>query len=231
MLSRRGFLVAGAAGSAALALGGHPATAGTKQVLVEDPTRRRYGPVLFIGDSTSSRHWSRLDNVLADRSVGPYRCDLQPGRSISRRIKTFPSGVEAVRSARKAGFDPPAVVVALGANDLGYATESRENFVALTDPLFAEIGSDAAIGFFNIFATVPTKARYFNAWLLEARSRWPNLLILDWAALAERHRRWHDNDGFHYNYEGAEARNAFMAKAMVDTVLFAHAMHQRWPAT
>ena len=229
MISRRRLLLAGAAGAAALALDTRSAGAGTDPVMVEDPTRRRYGPVLFIGDSTSSRHWSRLDNVLADRSVGPYRCDLQPGRSISRDIKKFPSGVEAVRSAREAGFDPPAIVVALGANDLGFATESRENFVALTGALFDEIGPNAAIGFFNIFATVPTRARYFNAWLVEAQAERPNLLVLDWASLAERHPRWHDDDGFHYNYTGAEARNAYMAQAMIDTYRFAHARGSNWP--
>ncbi len=229
VISRRRFLLAGAAGASALTLDTRSAGAGTDPVMVEDPTRRRYGPVLFIGDSTSSRHWSRLDNVLADRSVGPYRCDLQPGRSISRDVKRFPSGVEAVRSSREAGFDPPAIVVALGANDLGYATESREQFVELTNALFSEIGTQTTIGFFNLFATVPTRARYFNAWLLEAQNEWPNLLVLDWASLARRHPQWHAADGFHYNYTGAEARNAFMARAMIDTFLFAHARHQAWP--
>lgn len=229
VISRRHLLTATATGVASALLGSSRASAGSAQVLVEDPTRRRYGPVLFIGDSTSSRHWSRLDSALADHGVGPYRCDLQPGRSISREFKRFPSAVQAVRSARSLGFDPDAVVVALGANDLDYATSSRENFTDLTETLFREIGIDRAIGFFNIYATVPTKARYFNAWLEDARSSWPNLIVLDWASLARRHRRWHQDDGFHYNYEGAEARNRFVAQSMVDTVLFASVRLQRWP--
>jgi hypothetical protein len=230
VISRRHLLTATAAGAASTLLGSSPVSAGSANVLVEDATRRRFGPVLFIGDSTSSRHWSRLDNVLAEHEVGPYRCDLQPGRSISREFKRFPSAVRAVQDARSRGFDPQAVVVALGANDLGYATESHENFTDLTDTLFREIGPNRAIGFFNIYATVPTKARYFNAWLEEARTSWPNLIVLDWASLARRHRRWHQDDGFHYNYEGAEARNSFVARAMVNTVLFASARLQRWPA-
>lgn len=197
------------------------ARAAAGPIIVQDNTRRDVGPVMLIGDSTSSRLWRTMRNDLVRHGLGPFRYDLQPGRSISTSEGWGANAVESVRSARNAGFDPPSFVVALGFPDL-YAWEGNAHPVTtvpaaerLIAPLLTEIGRDRTVIVLNLHSATPRGAPIFNAALRRLTAQNPNLLVADWAALARDNQRWHLPDGYHYNLVGARARQEFLARSMV----------------
>lgn len=217
MFTRRQLIAAGLTVPVGVVLGTGRADAG-RSIIIQDQTVREFGPVLFISDSTSSRLYRSVRRTMREFNLGPYRIDYLPGRSIARYRRGYPSGAAAVRQSRAAGFDPPAYLIALGANDLRYATTSKAQFDELVDKLLGEIGPDRVVGFLNIYATVRSNAAVFNRYLGEATTRWPNLHVIDWATLARRNRRWHLPDGFHYTITGARRRNEFLCRAMIQLI-------------
>ena len=180
----------------------------------QDNTVRTWGNVMLIGDSTASGYLGHLIRSLNASDLGPYRCDLQAARSMHRPHRRYPSAVQAVRNARQQGFEPTAFVIAVGANDLRYGTRTRQAATTMFDTILTEIGSDRTVGICTIFANRPSGAIRFNRYLSEATQRWPQLHIINWAALARRHRPWHKPDGYHYTLTGARHRNDFLIAAM-----------------
>lgn len=191
-----------------------------KPFLVHDETVREFGNVVYIGDSTSNGSRSDLRLQLSNNTtLGPYRFDIGPGRSMVDNGATMYSGTEAVRRSRAEGqFTPAAFVVALGANDLKYGFRDRKHGDALFDRFMTEVGPDCTVCFTNMYATVPSKAPRFNRYLGYAVQRWPNLYVVDWAKTARRHPRWHKPDGFHMNLTGSRYRNTFILNSMVEAV-------------
>lgn len=203
------------------ALWGSTASAEASPIVGQDNTRRAFGAVLLIGDSTSSRRWRTLRRDLVARQLGPFRYDLQPGRSISTAEGWGYNAVEAVRAARRAGFDPPSFVVALGFPDL-YVWEGNAHPVTtvpaaerLIAPLLSEIGPDRTVIMLNLHSRTPRGAAVFNTALDHLAVQNPNLLVSDWASLAADNEGWHLPDGYHYNVAGARARQQFLALTMV----------------
>jgi len=94
---------------------------------------------------------------------------------------------------------------------------------AMIDAIMNEIGPDRTVGFLTLYTVHQSSAPKFNAALREATKRWPNLHIMDWAAVARRNVRWHNGGGVHYTMKGANARNRYLADAMVRTVKIARA--------
>lgn len=218
MFSRRRFLSLAAAVPGLVLLGEGEASAAVPFVRT-DPTVREYGPALFVGDSTTSGYRSNLLAQLRNTTLGPYRFDLGPVRSMTKTTRVMYSGVEAVRRARTAGFEPKVIVYGLGANDLRYGIRTPELATQAFDALVAEAGSGTTVGILNLYsprATRSSRIAAFNRYLAEASERWPNLVIVDWASLARKHRRWHKVDGVHYNLTGARNRNTFMIQSMID---------------
>ncbi|MFM8531774.1 MAG: GDSL-type esterase/lipase family protein [Ilumatobacteraceae bacterium] len=218
MLSRRQILSVAAAIPATAILGEGQASAAVPFIRT-DFTVREFGPALFIGDSTTSGYRSNLVLQLRDTTLGPYRFDLGPVRSMTKSTRVMYSGVEAVRRARAAGFEPKVVVFGVGANDLRYGIRTPELARQAFDPLVGEAGPDVTVGILNLYsprATRSSRIAAFNRYLEEATTRWPNLVIVDWASLARRNRRWHKADGVHYNMSGARHRNTFMIQSLID---------------
>lgn len=218
MLSRRRFLTLAAAVPTFLVLGEGEASAAVPFIRT-DLTAREHGPALFVGDSTTSGYRSNLLVQLRNTTLGPYRFDLGPVRSMTKTTRVMYSGVEAVRRARAAGFEPKVVVYGLGANDLRYGIRTPELAQRAFDALVSEAGPGVTVGILNLYsphATRSSRIAAFNRYLVEAATRWPNLVIVDWASLARRNRRWHKVDGVHYNLTGARNRNTFMIQSMID---------------
>jgi len=215
MLSRRQLLAAVAALPGPIIFGESAAHAASPFV-IQDNTVREFGNVVYIGDSTSNGSRANLRKQLETTALGPYRFDIGPGRAMIRPGRTMYSGVEAVRRSRLAGFVPEAYVVALGANDLKYGIATAKIARRTFDTLMGEIGTDCPVGFVTMYATVPSGCRRYNRYLKQAASRWPNIHIVDWASLANRHRNWHKPDGFHLNLHGSHQRNTFMIQSMID---------------
>jgi hypothetical protein len=110
-------------------------------------------------------------------------------------------------------------VIAVGANDLRYGTRTPQAATTMFDTILSEIGTERTVGICTIYATRPSGAIRFNRYLDEAAQRWPNLHIINWAALARRNRPWHKPDGYHYTLSGARRRNAFLITAMRDMAI------------
>lgn len=218
MLSRRQVLAGALTVPAALATAMEQADARqVKPFLVHDETVREFGNVVYIGDSTSNGSRSDLRLQLASTTLGPYRIDIGPGRSIVSNGHTMYSGVEAVRRSRAEGqFTPAVFVVALGANDMKYGLRTRKIAAAMFDRFMTEVGPDCTVGFTNMFATVPSMCPRFNRYLGYAVSRWPNLYVIDWAKVGRRHPRWHKPDGFHMTLSGSHYRNTFILDSMIE---------------
>ncbi|MEI7992747.1 MAG: hypothetical protein WCH93_09995 [Actinomycetota bacterium] len=221
-MSRRALLLAAAATPAALLLAPEAATAGSRPIILSDPTVRAHGPVMFIGDSTSSRLWRTMRKDIAAAGIGPFRLDLQPGRSISRRVGWGTNAITSVRNARLQGFDPPAYVLAVGFPDIHRWAANRtpivtvDGLVALIEPLLREIGADRTVAFLNLYSKKKMPTAAFNGALARLAVTWPNLSVVDWAALARQHRGWHISDGYHFTYFGARQRQKFIAQTMID---------------
>ena len=235
-MNRRTFLAAlGSVPATAVAAGALPASAGPVQPafhafpshargIITDTTLRTYGPIMFIGDSTSAKRWGYVRRDFSAAGIGPYRIDLNLARSLSRDGRARSSGVTAVRDARAAGFDPPAFVIALGFSDIIGSNRNRSfpasptaTTLAMMEPLMEEIGPDRTVGFLSLYGTVgyaASRARLFNVGLAAAAERWPNLVVVDWAGLARRNKWWHKSDGFHYGYTGSIKRQRFIVRAL-----------------
>jgi hypothetical protein len=194
-----------------------------------DSTVRTWGNVMLIGDSTAAGYRTHLVSLLRSSDIGPYRCDLQAARSMHREFPRYPSAVRAVRSARRAGFDPSAYVIAVGANDLRYGTRTAAAATTMFDTLLGAIGADRTVGICTIYGLRSPGAVRYNRYLAEATTRWPNLHILHWAPIARRHREWHQSDGFHYNLRGSRHRNVFLVNAMREMAMVEAARHQPPP--
>ena len=220
MLTRRQLLIAaGSLPAAAVLFDVDEADA--RPIVLTDAAARNWGPVMQIGDSTSGGYVSGLKRVLKSKNVGPYRCDIQGARSMYRPSKRFPSAIDAVRNARAEGFDPPAYLLALGSNDLWVVKRKRNSAPKMIDAILTEIGPDRTVGFLTLYTVHTSSAPTFNAALRDAIKRWPNLHIMDWAALAKRNQHWHNKGGVHYTMKGAMARNRYLADAMIATVRIA----------
>lgn len=222
VLSRRQVLAGALTVPAALAAAVEQADARqVKPFLVHDETVREFGNVVYIGDSTSNGSRSDLRLQLRETTLGPYRIDIGPGRSIVSNGHTMYSGVEAIRRSRAEGlFTPSVFVVTLGANDLKYGLRTPKIAASMFDRLMEEAGPECTVGFTNMFATVPSPCPRFNRYLGYAVNRWPNLYVVDWVKVARRHRRWHKPDGFHMTLSGSHYRNTFILNSMVDAVKF-----------
>jgi len=222
VLSRRQLLIAaGALPAVAVLLDTEAADA--KPIVLSDSKLRTYGPIMQIGDSTSGGYVGGLNRTLKAKKIGPFRCDIQGARSIDRPSKRFPSAISAVRNARAQGFDPPAYLLALGSNDLWVVKRKKDSAPKMIDKIMEEIGEDRTVGFLTLYTVHQSSAPKFNRALREATKRWPNLHIMDWAAIAKRHRNWHNKGGVHYTMKGAIQRNKFLADAMIKTVKIAEA--------
>lgn len=229
--TRRAVLGALAGAVPAIAFGHDPAGAALSWPrrpgqIIEDPTVRAHGPVMFIADSTSARSCDRMGPDLARREVGPFRIDLNLARYIDIDRPMRPSAIAAVRRARTEGFDPPAYVIGLGFPDILNGVHVRQFLrdpIAATanmvEPLLQEIGADRTVSFLNLYGTKGSKssrARMFNRGLEALLPAWPRLHIIDWASTARRHPWWHKPDGFHYTYNGGLQRHRFVYHAMIE---------------
>lgn len=222
MFSRRQFFAGTITAGATVLVSASAAEAAP--IIISDSTQRVYGPVMFIGDSTSSLRHRTMREDIASFWVGPFWLDLQPGRSISRTFGGRPSAVASVRSARERGFDPPTYVVALGFPDIirwernPRPTKSVASIRNLIIPLLDEIGNDRLVAFFDLYSVRPTAAENFNAALVSLAAERDNLVIVPWSALARRHRNWHKPDGYHYNGVGSRERTNFIGRTLREMV-------------
>lgn len=179
---------------------------------------------MFIGDSVSARFSERFPGAAAKAGLGPFRIDIQVGRSVSRNgFGWGRNAVRSVRYARSKGFEPSAVVVALGWVDIiAWSNNPRpirtpEATVGLIEPLLDEIGPDVSVTILDLLGTryKRTLAHPFNDGLAVLQEQRPNLTIAAWSKHAAGHSSWIQGDGYHMTRTGALRRQAFIVNALV----------------
>jgi len=194
------------------------ALAATPGALHLGMTPRPNGGLGVIGDSLTFAFLDGLDDSLRTQQWGPIGIEARSGR---RTIDTVDelisatSGIEAIGRMRAEGFDASIWVIALGANDTSYVSGNPAAADALIDTMMAEIGADRRVLWVNLFANSPDKmagAVEFNDRLTAAIDRHPLLSIADWSSLASANLDWFVDD-VHTNFDGAIARNEFVAQA------------------
>lgn len=200
------------------------AEAAPSPIILQDRTVRSSGPVMFIGDSVSAKFSERLPGAAAKAGLGPFRFDIQVGRSVSRN--GFGWGRNAVRSiryARSRDFAPSAVVVALGWVDILAWSNNPQPIrtpkatVGLIEPLLDEIGPDVSVTFLDLMGTRYKRrlAPAFNDGLAMLKEQRPNLNIAAWSKYAAGHGSWFQGDGYHMTRAGGLKRQTFIINALV----------------
>ena len=174
-------------GSAAARLAGHPTT-------TVAPPAPPSGPVYVLGDSLTV-------------GMAPNQPALLPGRSVEIDGKTGRTATEGldILATRKAPL-PPTVVMALGTNDI----ESPEEFTAVVNESMALLGPRRVI-WVNIASP---RSQPFNVDLDAARTRYPNLEIIDWASVMAAHPEDLVADQIHNTDAGYRLRAEVIASAL-----------------
>ena len=183
-----------------------------------DITARPNGGVGVIGDSLTFFYFGGLDDALHAQRWGPIGIEARSGRrttvTIDGRVSAT-SGIDALRRLRGSGFGASIWVVALGTNDTAFTAGNPAAADSLIDKMMAEIGADRRVVWVNVFAkssNAKARAVEFNGRLAAATARYPLLSIADWFSLASANLGWFVDD-VHTNFDGAVARNEFVAQA------------------
>lgn len=198
--------------------GAEPAPAGTRPA----PSAECHcKSVAHIGDSLSAYSRSSLASAYA-RVGAEAQIDAWGGRATLQKLEADPhTGKQAARGFRKAGFRG-CFVVALGTNDTAnvaagaHYTRARaiDDMMNAIDP-----SARAPVLWVNAFTTLRSghysnqNMKLWNRALAEARSRWANLTVLDWAAIAATGAAPF-SDGIHHTPAGYEVRNRAIAEAL-----------------
>lgn len=180
--------------------------------------------VAHIGDSLTA--YRKAELVEAYASVGlSAEIDAFGGRATLQKLRRdAKTGKQAALELAAAGGER-CWVVALGTNDTAnVAAGARYTRAGAIDAMMAAIDptGTAPVMWVNTFTTLRTgywsssNMRLWNAELLRAKKRWPNLRVFDWAAIAATGAAPFA-DGIHHTSEGYAARNKAIAEALAAT--------------
>jgi peptidoglycan/LPS O-acetylase OafA/YrhL len=184
--------------------------------------------VVHIGDSTSDglisadylpdprqRITAQYARVGVTRSV----MEISGGRSI---VETLPGQANAYAVAQqlvRSGYRG-CWVLALGTNDTADVyVGSGVGLATRIQRMMSVIGGEPVL-WVNVKSLVPAgpysehNMRLWNQALLQACSRYPNMRVFDWAALARP--QWFISDGIHYTSAGYAARSSLIATALAN---------------
>lgn len=179
-----------------------------------DDVARGNGAIALIGDSLTYAYWAGLPSSFVAEDWGPFQLEARSGRFTTTTTEAATSGLDAVRSVRAGGFDPPVWIIALGTNDLALTYGVPGATATLIDTMMDEIGPGHSVVWVNVYKKGSVaKAVAFNNELTAATGRYPDLVIADWFTVISAHPEWLQDDGVHNNVAGAIARNEFVANA------------------
>jgi hypothetical protein len=178
------------------------------------------GAVTVIGDSVLYGSKDSLPEALVAAGFGPVRYRAGLGYSTGNRL---PAGHDSsvanwISWWRAEGWDPPTLLVNLGANDVGFCdnTDGCETAVRY---LMERIGTTATVLWPMISHFYEADSEMWNAALDRVAADYPNLVLWDWPAArvaAGIPIAW---DNIHLPHSGAYAqRSALLAEALVAAV-------------
>src|SRR4051794_13379336 len=184
--------------------------------------------VVHIGDSTSEglvshdylpKRSDRIEARYAGVGVKTEHMEISGATSI---VETLPGGTNAQEVARGliAGGYRGCWVIALGTNDAAdVAVGSSVALSTRIDRMMSVIGKQPVlwINVKSLVASGPyndSTLEEWNAALLDACDKYPNMRIYDWASAVKD--AWYIPDGIHYTSPGYEARARLIAKALAE---------------
>ena len=181
---------------------------------------KRTKKVAHIGDSLTAYTVPSLIAAYENEGVQAV-VDAFGGRAILQKLPKDPrNGVQAVQKLKSEGFNGDWVI-ALGTNDTANvsvgSSYSRDGAI---DAMMNAIDPNKKARVMWVNAKTTTSSgpwsnanmQLWNAALDRATSRWPNLVIYDWAADASAQKPPF-NDGIHHTVDGYAIRNKSIAKA------------------
>lgn len=178
--------------------------------------------IAHVGDSLTAYTIEPLRTAYAKVSV-TATIDAFGGRAILQKLPDAPkTGKQAALDLVKAGFKG-CWVVALGTNDTAnVAAGASYTRAKAIDEMMKAIDPEAraTVMWVNTYTTKTTgywsnaNMKLWNEALAEARARWPNLEVFDWAAIAATGAAPY-TDGIHHTTAGYTVRNKSIAEALV----------------
>lgn len=182
--------------------------------------------VVDIGDSTSEGLTSpdylpdpaqRIEAQYARVGVRVQHYEIAGARSIVERYEGQPNAYEAAQTWKRARYHG-CWVLAVGTNDAAdIDVGSNVGAAARIERMMSLIGREPVlwVGVETLLASGPyaeRNMRLWNAALLQACRRYPNMRVFDWSALAKP--AWFIADGIHYDTPGYAARAHLIAQAL-----------------
>ena len=176
--------------------------------------------IAHIGDSLTAYTTPALDAAYREQGFEPT-IDAHGARAILQKLSADPkTGKQAALDLRASGFDG-CWVVALGTNDTAnVAVGSSYTRAKAIDEMMAAIDPEkkAKVLWVNTRTKMSSGAWHndnmvkWNLELEQAKARWPNLQVFDWASYSAANPAPY-SDGIHHTPEGYAVRNHAIAAA------------------
>ncbi len=167
------------------------------------PTTQPPGPGFLAGRVSAVG-----DSVMLDYQ-DPLRA-AEPGIDVEAAVsRQWSDGLQLLESLKAQGQLGAEVVVGLGTNGPISAAD--------VDAMMAVLGGASRVVFVNVHVDRPWQDPN-NAVLAAAPSRYPNVVVADWADLAAQHPEWFGADGTHLAIDGpgADALAALVVATLVN---------------
>jgi hypothetical protein len=161
--------------------------------------------VAVVGDSLSYSAATALDAALRAAGGDPV-LRVAPGRRIPvwGLDGQISPGLDEAKELRSSA--PAVWVVQLGTNDIAAEPVDPARYRELVTTMLETIGADVPVVWVNVHrADRPEASRAFDDALRQVASRWPNLTIADWDAVAD-HEQVLADDGIHLGGTGGADR-------------------------
>jgi hypothetical protein len=182
--------------------------------------------VTHIGDSTSEgmvsadylpRRSQRLHAQYQRVGARVEHLDISGARSIVETLPGQRNAHQVVTKLIRTGYRG-CWVLALGTNDtadvvVGSAVSRPARIRAMMSAVHGQ-----PVMWVNVISLLSSGSyaehhmKQWNAALLRACARYPNMRVYDWASVAKR--RWFISDGIHYTSAGYRARSRLIARAL-----------------
>jgi peptidoglycan/LPS O-acetylase OafA/YrhL len=189
--------------------------------------RTRCSELVHVGDSTSIGLMdhayqpdpkARIDAQYARVGVEDFTADISGARSIVEHYRNRPNALEAVEARTDRGYDG-CWTMAMGVNEAANEyVGGVVGFAERIDRVMRHIPSDAPVLWLTVRTLLPDgpygdpQMRKWNAALVAACARYPNMRVYDWRSEVED--SWYIYDDIHYSTAGYAQRARRIANAL-----------------
>jgi peptidoglycan/LPS O-acetylase OafA/YrhL len=194
--------------------------------ILQSDLRTSCTSVVHIGDSTSDGLVSsdylpdasqRIQARYEDVGVQTVYTDITGARSVVEVLPGTTNGYDAAKHMIRSGF-AGCWVLALGTNDTADVAVGSNVGLSARIAEMMQVTRGEPVMWVNVISLLhagpyaeANMLKWDNA-LMQACTRYPNMRVFNWAALAKP--GWFINDGIHYTSAGYEKRSLFIADGL-----------------